>query len=111
MGTPDRANVLETRRAPPPLPSGNTVNLGQTSPSCGRLSGRKQSKADGQDVGQALGRAGDSAQPAPAAASAFPLIGAAGSFDSPGSITNVYSSEYQGPSTPGSGAGSSSWRT
>ena len=28
MGTPDRAVVVETRRALPPLPSGNTVNLG-----------------------------------------------------------------------------------
>ena len=30
MGAPDRADVVETRRAPPPLPSGNTVNLGQS---------------------------------------------------------------------------------
>jgi hypothetical protein len=35
MGTSDRADVVETRTAPPPLPSGNTVNLGHRSPSTG----------------------------------------------------------------------------
>jgi len=32
MGTSDRADVVETRTAPPPLPSGNTVNLGSSVP-------------------------------------------------------------------------------
>jgi hypothetical protein len=32
MGNPDRADVVGTRRAQPPLPSGNTVNLGQLAP-------------------------------------------------------------------------------
>ena len=35
MGTSDRPDVVETRTAPPPLPSGNTVNLGHRSPGTG----------------------------------------------------------------------------
>jgi hypothetical protein len=33
--TSDRADVVETRTAPPPLPSGNTVNLGSSVPGTG----------------------------------------------------------------------------
>jgi hypothetical protein len=41
MGTPDRAHVVETRTAPPPLPSGNTENLGQVR-TAGRPAGARK---------------------------------------------------------------------